>query len=116
MIAKSSILVLPSLFDGWGVVVNEALLSGTRVIASSNVGANVLLKENRGDIFEVGNFKQLEDLLYKWSNKKMSQEDYDSIKNWATKSISPEVAVDYFLKIIDYTYDARKEKPKAPWQ
>lgn len=115
LIAKSSLLVLPSLSDGWGVVVNEALLSGTPVIASSNVGASVLLKENRGDIFEVGNLKQLDHLLYKWSNKIMSKEDYDSIQNWAKKSISPEIATDYFLKIIDYSYGAKKEKPEAPW-
>lgn len=115
IITSSKLLILPSLFDGWGVVVNEALLCGTPVIASSNVGASVLLKESRGDIFEVGNLKQLDHLLYKWSNKIMSKEDYDSIQNWAKKSISPEIATDYFLKIIDYSYGAKKEKPEAPW-
>jgi glycosyltransferase involved in cell wall biosynthesis len=115
LIARSSLLVLPSLSDGWGVVVNEALLSGTPVIASSNVGAKVLINEKRGDIFDVGNYILLKDLLYKWSNKKMSKQDYDSIKNWATKSISPEVATEYFLNIIDYIYNNREVKPKAPW-
>ena len=41
------VLVLPSLStdDGWGVVVSEALMQGTAVIASTAVGASLLLDE-----------------------------------------------------------------------
>lgn len=41
------VLVLPSrsVDDGWGVVVSEALMSGTAVIASSCVGGSVMLSE-----------------------------------------------------------------------
>jgi len=40
------LLILPSIDkDGWGAVVSEALMVGTPVIASSNVGASFLLKD-----------------------------------------------------------------------
>lgn len=41
------VLVLPSITtdDGWGVVVSEALLAGTAVVASSCVGASILLDD-----------------------------------------------------------------------
>lgn len=37
------LLVLPSLYDGWGTVVNEALQNGMRVLCSDACGASVLL-------------------------------------------------------------------------
>jgi glycosyltransferase involved in cell wall biosynthesis len=39
IIQAYDILVLPSHFDGWGVVVNEAILAGVPVVASRFVGA-----------------------------------------------------------------------------
>jgi len=115
LISKSSLLILPSLSDGWGVVVNEALLNGTPVIASSKVGANILLKDGRGDIFEVGNMNQLKELLVKWSNKEITQQVYDNIKSWSENSISTKSAAKYFTEIINFTYNEAGKKPGAPW-
>lgn len=39
-----SLLVLPSRYDGWGVVVNEAVLAGVPVVCSNNVGASAMVK------------------------------------------------------------------------
>lgn len=116
-ISKSKVIVLPSLSDGWGVVVNEALLCGTPVIASSNVGANVLLNGKRGTVFEAGNLQDLKRKLIDWSNKKMSNEDYENIKKWAELNIHPVAAVSYFEEIINYVFgeDKSKIKPIPPW-
>ncbi len=38
---ESDVFVLPSLHDGWGVVVNQALAAGLPIICSSSVGAAV---------------------------------------------------------------------------
>lgn len=49
---KNDILVLPSLYDGWGAVVNEALTQGLYVICSDKCGAKDLLHdERRGLVF-----------------------------------------------------------------
>lgn len=47
LMCQFDVLVLPSISksDGWGVVVSEALMSGTAVIATSCVGASVMVDE-----------------------------------------------------------------------
>jgi glycosyltransferase involved in cell wall biosynthesis len=45
--AEANVFVLPSLHDGWGVVVNQAVSAGMAIIASDTVGAAVdLVSEN----------------------------------------------------------------------
>jgi glycosyltransferase involved in cell wall biosynthesis len=43
VIATYDLLVLPSRYDGWGVVVNEALMAGVPVVCSDCVGAGVVV-------------------------------------------------------------------------
>ena len=52
LLSNSSVLVLPSRWDGWGAVVSEALLVNTPVICSTEVGASSLIcKPSRGIVF-----------------------------------------------------------------
>jgi glycosyltransferase involved in cell wall biosynthesis len=44
--AKSDVFVLPSRYDGWGVVINQALAAGLPVITSNAVGAGLDLVEH----------------------------------------------------------------------
>ncbi|HIF9474867.1 TPA: glycosyltransferase [Photobacterium damselae] len=57
-------LVLPSLFDGWGAVVSEALINGVRVITNANCGSSILIKKNHdfGYIYD-GSLSDLHTLL-----------------------------------------------------
>ncbi len=74
---EASCFVLPSNFEPWGLVVNEALSSGLPVIISNRVGSgyDLVKDKNNGFIFseinELGvnmmNFFNDEDLLYKYS-------------------------------------------------
>ncbi|MGE0350790.1 glycosyltransferase [Hydrogenophaga sp.] len=58
--AGADVLVLPSRFDGWGAVVNEALQVGTPVICSSRCGASDLIDNGRnGYVFEAGDARAL---------------------------------------------------------
>lgn len=58
------VLVLPSLHDGWGAVVNEALTMGLYVICSDRCGAKYLLKDSRlGSIFKSGDVIDLENRI-----------------------------------------------------
>jgi glycosyltransferase involved in cell wall biosynthesis len=43
VIATYDVLVVPSRYDGWGVVVNEALMAGVPVVCSNRVGAGVVV-------------------------------------------------------------------------
>jgi glycosyltransferase involved in cell wall biosynthesis len=63
--AAADVLVLPSRFDGWGAVVNEALMVGTPVICSDRCGASDVIENGRnGYVFEAGNARALLERLH----------------------------------------------------
>lgn len=80
----ADVFVLPSMFEPWGLVVNEALACNLPVIASSNVGAvdDLIVPDKNGDIFCYSNANQLENLLEKWLYKKDSIEGDNPIEHW----------------------------------
>lgn len=60
----ADVLILPSLCDGFGFVVTEALNFGLPVICSDNVGASELIDVGvNGFIFEAGNSEELKCLI-----------------------------------------------------
>ncbi|MCF6201148.1 MAG: glycosyltransferase family 4 protein, partial [Hydrogenimonas sp.] len=63
----SHVLVIPSLYEPWGLVVNEALSAGMPVLASDRVGARYDLIDGRdtGFIFDPENIEQLAGLMKK---------------------------------------------------
>ncbi|MBA4266558.1 MAG: hypothetical protein C0453_15900 [Comamonadaceae bacterium] len=67
--AAADVLVLPSRFDGWGAVVNEALMVGTPVICSDRCGASDVIEDGRnGHVFEAGNARALLECLHSICN------------------------------------------------
>ncbi len=114
-ISNSDLLLLPSIFDGWGAVINEALMCGIPVIASDNCGASVLLKGNRGTVFSIKQ-NNLKAVLIEFIKQiPYRQVERQAIKNWTEKAISGHVAADYFEKIIYYVYENHEKRPIAPW-
>ena len=65
---NSDILILPSRFEPWGLVINEAMNSGNAIICSDNVGsANDLVKNNiNGFVFKSENINKLVDAIMKY--------------------------------------------------
>ena len=55
----ADLFVLPSQFEPFGAVVNEALVAGCFVIVSDKVGAAALISSSNGSIFESNNEKHL---------------------------------------------------------
>ena len=68
---SSDILILPSRFEPWGLVINEAMSAGNAIICSDNVGsANDLVKNKiNGFIFKNGNTKDLVKAILKYIQK-----------------------------------------------
>lgn len=61
---EHDILILPSLHDGWGAVVNEAMDLGLYVIVSNKCGARIMInKGENGDIFISNNKASLKKIL-----------------------------------------------------
>ena len=101
---KADVLILPSLYDGWGAVVNEALQAGCFVICSDACGACTLLKmnPNLGLIFKAGNDKALADCI-KHVNTHIeeirSNRTYRS--KWAEIHISGNSVAKYFVDCLE---------------
>jgi len=115
--ASHDYLVLPSLFDGWGAVVNEALLAGTRVIVSNKCGAaSLLLNEQRGYVFSLeGNPTFIQIMQNAVDRGATKPEDRMAIQHWASRKITGVQGVFYFLKIIKYLDGHEVARPIAPW-
>ena len=78
-ISESDLLLLVSKKDGWGATINESLLVGTPVLATSTCGAGVLLDNDyRGEQFYWNN--NLREKITKWIEKddlgKLNQEGH----------------------------------------
>lgn len=98
-IKKSDYLILPSHFDGWGVVVNEALVLGTPVIVSDACGSSDMIVSNlQGSIFQSGSIKSLYEKLV--ILKKPTLVHKNELKQWSLNSIHPNVVANYFTDII----------------
>lgn len=64
VIADYDFLVLPSRYDGWGVVVNESLQSGVPVVCSDRVGAGAFVSEHHcGLVYDAASPDALDNAL-----------------------------------------------------
>lgn len=103
-IAQSQVLMLTSKHDGWGAVVNEALVAGTRVICTGTCGASALIdnEKKRGCVVDCGDVHSLAEALcdeimqmQDLEQKPMQREE---IRQWAQENIGPEAIAGYFEK------------------
>lgn len=115
LLKTADLFVLPSRFDGWGAVVNEALMCGTPVVCSNACGAADLIKDSfRGEIFKTGSTLDLRRILaYQILRGKKNPELSSKIKTWS-KKIEGETAANYLLEVIDASLN-KKQKPIPPW-
>ncbi len=115
MILRSDLLVLPSHHDGWGAVVNEALLSGVPVIATESCGSAVsVAASGLGAVVRPGDSESLRDALDDHLRKgPLSVEERGRLKRWAV-CLNGKSGASYFLSIMDYVYNAGS-LPLPPW-
>lgn len=96
----SDVLILPSLYDGWGAVVNEALQAGCFVICSNACGASALLDKNYklGLVFNANDDKGLADCMkYVNSHLEVIRDNREYRKEWAETHISGQAVAKYFV-------------------
>lgn len=103
---QADIFILPSVYDGWGAVVNEALQAGCYVICSDAAGASDLLlqDERLGKVFRRGNVAQLADCM-RWCNEhiKVIRKDRSLRIQWADEHISGKAVARYMIDCLEKT-------------
>ena len=112
-IAQYDVLVLPSRHDGWGVVVNEALLQGIPVVASENVGAACLVEASgAGAVFRNEDVAGLQKIIQRIAD------DPTVLRVWRDKAskvktlIEPEVAAKYMHDVVKFYFHREGDRPR----
>lgn len=102
IMANNDILVLPSLHDGWGAVVNEALTQGLYVICSDKCGAkDLLLDSRRGKVFANDNVAELKGILKEACDKKdILRRDRPYRINWMQTHVNGKCIAAYFVNCL----------------
>lgn len=109
------ILVLPSYYDGWGVVVNEALCAGVPVLCSDQVGARVLVETfGAGQVFPRGDEQALAEQLIALAANPAKLQAMKSACPAAADAIQPARAAAYMLQVLSAEPAARAAIP-SPW-
>lgn len=109
---KNDVLVLPSLYDGWGAVVNEALTQGLYVVCSDMCGAKDLLHDKKlGVTFKNNKSKDLLNVLEDITkNIDVIRLDRQYRSKWSKKSISG-------IEISKYLIECLENKTiNCPWK
>ena len=109
------LMVLPSKYDGWGVVVNEAICSGLPVVCSNAVGASVLVEKYKvGEVFESGDSDQLANILCKINSDRKYLKILRSNIDAARSEIQPKNAAAFMMNVFISTDNTRSNNI-SPW-
>jgi len=115
-IARARALVLPSMWDGWGVTVNEALSVGVPVITTDHAGARELVAASgAGAIVPASDNISLTATLARCGDAAM-------IRTWAEcavryrQRISPGAVAPYVVDCIRYSLGVNRARPAPPWR
>jgi glycosyltransferase involved in cell wall biosynthesis len=116
VISRYDILILPSRHDGWGVVVNEALLQGVPVIVSDHVGAKCLIESNgAGVVFQSENVEDLVRKLERIIHQPACLDEMRRNALLAGDSISTEASAKYLQDVFQYHFFQKGQRPSALW-
>lgn len=98
IISCCDVLVLPSVFDGWGAVVNEALMCGTRALVSVKCGAaSLITSAKQGAVF---NLADIEGTIVQEIRKGIQPDhDRNELRDWAIAHLSGRSAANRFMDI-----------------
>lgn len=115
-IVGADLLVLPSRWDGWGVVVNEALAAGVPVLCSDRCGARCFLKNSViGESFPAGDVDALAAILRRRIGAGRTSADTRAACRDAAAALSPEAGARQFLDGIA-AIESGAMTPPAPWR
>jgi glycosyltransferase involved in cell wall biosynthesis len=102
VLSDKDLLVLPSSYDGWGAVVNEALMSGVPAVVSDAAGASDLIVGRlQGAVFGSGDAEALKAVLEEQLKSHRSREQRQALADWARRAVSAETLASYLVSRIN---------------
>jgi glycosyltransferase involved in cell wall biosynthesis len=114
-LVRADLLILPSRWDGWGLVINEAFAAGIPVIASDQCGgADLICHGVNGYVFRSEDVGDLRACLGAFRSADRKQMRAAAVQTSSALSIP--VVVDYLVACLEHMTGIRSERPIAPWQ
>ncbi|MDQ2744843.1 MAG: glycosyltransferase family 4 protein [Chloroflexota bacterium] len=114
--ATADVLVLPSRWDGWGIVVNEALSVGLPVIVSDRCGAADLIQQGiNGYIFRSECVEDLRDRIRRFLTEPDSQPRMASDATRIGRALATDVVAPYLIACLRHMLGEEGEPPVPPW-
>lgn len=115
-IARADLLVLPSRWDGWGMVVNEAFSIGVPAIVSDHCGAADLIEAGvNGYVFRREDVEDLRRALAAFIDARadwprMRAAAYEMGKRTSVEAVAP-----YLIDCLKHITGDLGERPSPPW-
>ncbi len=99
--SRADVFILPSRYDGWGVVVNQALGAGLPIICSDSVGAGLDLVEEgiNGLRFAAGNAGELERCMEEVISDPDATWAWGEISRQKAQTLTPEVGAEKWAHV-----------------
>ena len=114
VIAGYDFLVLPSRYDGWGVVVNEAIQAGVPVVCSDRVGAGAFVRRwGCGIVYPSESVDGLDHALRTLATSSAMRAQMAEACLRARHQLDPAVAARYVADVI--AAGGQTEAPVNPW-
>ena len=114
-LAIASALVLPSRWDGWGLVINEAFAAGVPVIASDRCGAaDLVLPGVNGYRFRSESVEDLRTCLASFLSTDRKRMRVAAIKTGSALTIP--VVTEYLVACLEHMCRLREDRPVPPWE
>ena len=109
----SDLLVLPSEYEPFGVVVNEMMLCGRGVVVSDRVGAKFdLIREGEtGFVYPCGDVDALANLLRRTLSDREALRKYGEAAKQRMAQWSPQAYVDSLIRGVEKAIDLRRSSP-----
>jgi glycosyltransferase involved in cell wall biosynthesis len=116
-IAAADLLALPSRWDGWGMVVNEALSLSVPVAVSTQCGASDLIRHDvNGYVFRSEDTQALRDCLRCFLRQR--RDERLAMRRAARvtgESLAADIAARYLIDCLKHMTGIINDKPVAPW-
>jgi glycosyltransferase involved in cell wall biosynthesis len=116
LLSQNDVCLIPSRFEGWGVVCNEALQTGLAVICSDKATSRELVQASQaGKIFRSGDSSELAGCL------ESLLENPESIREMRHKAIAyrsritPDVVGHYFRDVLAHVFLGEGSRPAPCW-
>ncbi len=115
-IAQAQVLVLPSRWDGWGLVVNEALAVGVPVIVSNRCGAMDLIQPGlNGFIFRSEDAEDLRRAVHQFLENRPQWSAMKAAAHMTGTAVSAENAAAYLIDCLRHLTQSSTVRPVPPW-